>query len=84
LLFIDFTFAPMGSMGQWIGKHMPSKAREYLAKAAQHEERARKTRSPEDREWQMVLARAYRILAEVEAERKALPVREIRANRAAA
>ena len=42
---------------------MTSKAREYYrAKAAQYEERARKTRSP-DREWHMICARAYRILA---------------------
>ena len=40
----------------------------------------------DDCEWQLCLARPYRILAEVEAEakRRALPVREIRANRAAA
>jgi hypothetical protein len=43
-------------------------AREYQAKAAQCEERARKTRRPEDRDWQMVLASAYRVLAENEKE----------------
>ena len=47
---------------------MPSKAREYQAKAAQYEERARKMRSPKDREWHMVCARAYRMLAEKESE----------------
>jgi hypothetical protein len=53
-------------MGQWIGKHMRSKAREYQAKAAQYEERARKKRSPKDQEWHMICARAYRVLAEME------------------
>ena len=47
---------------------MTSKAREYQAKAAQHEERARKMRDPKDREWHMVCARAYRMLAEKERE----------------
>jgi hypothetical protein len=47
---------------------MTPKAREYYrAKAAQYEERARKTRSP-DREWHMICARAYRKLAEMESE----------------
>jgi hypothetical protein len=45
-----------------------SKAREYLAKAKQCEERARKIRALEDREWQMIIARAYRKLAEAESE----------------
>jgi hypothetical protein len=47
---------------------MTAKLREYRARAAQCEERARKMRSPKDREWQMVLARAYRMLAEMESE----------------
>jgi len=55
-------------LGKWIGKRMPSKAREYQAKAAQYEERARKMRSPKDREWHMVCARAYRMLAENESK----------------
>jgi hypothetical protein len=65
---------------------MASKLNEYRASAARWELRAKKTRNQEDREWQMILARTYQVLAEVEAEakRRALPVREIRANRAAA
>jgi hypothetical protein len=55
-------------MGQWIGKHMRSKAREYQAKAARYEERARKMRSPKDQEWHMICARAYRVLAEMDSE----------------
>jgi hypothetical protein len=47
---------------------MKIKAREYQAKAAQCEQRARKTRNPPDREWQMILANAYRALAEMESE----------------
>jgi hypothetical protein len=47
---------------------MPSKARKYQAKAAQHEEQARKTRDPKDREWHGICARAYRMLAEKESE----------------
>ena len=47
---------------------MPSKAREYQAKAAQHEEQARKTRDPKDREWHGICARAYRMLAENESK----------------
>jgi hypothetical protein len=47
---------------------MTAKARDYLARATQCEERARKTHSPKDREWQMVLASAYRVLAEMEGE----------------
>jgi hypothetical protein len=45
-----------------------SKAREYQAKAKQCDERAKKTRNPENREWRMTLARAYRMLAEAEGE----------------
>jgi hypothetical protein len=43
-----------------------SKARRYLTKAEQCEQRASKVRCPETREWQMILARAYRMLAEAE------------------
>ncbi len=45
-----------------------TKARGYLTKAKQREQRAKKTRDPEHREWQLTLARAYRILAETENE----------------
>ena len=45
-----------------------SKARGYLAKAKQCDESARKARDLEIREWQMTLARAYRMLAEAESE----------------
>jgi len=45
---------------------MKTKAREYLAKAKQREERARKVRDPENRNWQLTLARTYRMLAEAE------------------
>ena len=40
--------------------------REYLAKAKRFEERGRTARDPENREWQMIFARAYRMLAEAE------------------
>ena len=43
-----------------------SKAREYVAKAKQYEERATKMRRPENREWQLIRARVYRMLAEAE------------------
>jgi hypothetical protein len=45
-----------------------SKARGYLAKAKQREERAKKARDIENREWQITLARAYRMLAEAESD----------------
>ena len=45
-----------------------SKARGYLAKSKQCEQRASKVRCSETREWQMTLARAYRMLAEAEVE----------------
>ena len=45
-----------------------SKAREYLARAKQIEAQAKKERCPEAREWQLLLARAYRMLAEAESE----------------
>jgi hypothetical protein len=47
---------------------MTPKAREYLAKARQYEQRAKKIRN-QDREWHLCLARAYRMLAEAEVER---------------
>jgi hypothetical protein len=53
---------------------MKTKAREYLAKAKHREERARKTRDQESREWQMTLARSYRMLAEVESEKAKRPL----------
>jgi hypothetical protein len=43
---------------------MKTKKREYLARAKQCEERAKKVRDPEGREWQTTLARAYKMLAE--------------------
>jgi hypothetical protein len=45
-----------------------SKARGYLAKAKQCEKRAGEVRFPKNREWQLILARAYRMLAEAESE----------------
>ena len=50
---------------------MTPKAREYLAKAQQYEQRAKKIRN-QDREWHLCLARAYRMLAEAEVERSKL------------
>ena len=44
------------------------KSRDCLAKAKKCEKRAAKMHRPEDREWQLILARAYRILAESEVE----------------
>ena len=46
---------------------MKTKA-EYLAKAKRCEERAGKERDVEQREWQVTLARTYRMLAEAERE----------------
>jgi hypothetical protein len=48
---------------------MKTKAREYLAKAKQHEARAAKTRDQDSREWHATLARTYRVLAEAERDR---------------
>ena len=45
-----------------------SKARSYLAEAKQCEARAKKVRDLERREWNTILARAYRMLAEAESE----------------
>jgi hypothetical protein len=47
---------------------MKTTAREFLAKAALCEMRAKKARGASDREWELILARAYRILAETESE----------------
>ena len=67
------------------GMAKTSKINEYRAGAARCEQRAKKTRNQADREWQLCLARAYRMLAEAEAERAgALSYRNIRANKAAA
>ena len=45
---------------------MMSKARAFLAKAKQCDERAKKARDFEIREWQMTLACVYRMLAEAD------------------
>jgi len=58
----------MGSIGEWARLAMKTKLREYLTKARRCEERARKIRDAENREWQAILARAYRMLAEAESE----------------
>jgi hypothetical protein len=51
------------------GKTMPIMTkREYLAKAQQCEERASKIRVVKDRDWQITLARAYRMLAQAAGE----------------
>jgi hypothetical protein len=47
---------------------MATKAREFLTRAKQCEKRATKVRDVERREWQMTLARTYRMLAEAEGE----------------
>ena len=51
---------------------MKTKKREYLAKAKQCEERARKIRDLDRREWQLTLACTYRMLAEAESDATAL------------
>jgi hypothetical protein len=56
---------------------MASKINEYRASAVRCEQRAKKTRNQADREWQMILARAYLMLAEAEAERGALRGSEV-------
>jgi hypothetical protein len=63
---------------------MKFKIDEYRAGAVRCEMRAKEMRNRADREWQMTLSRAYRILAEAEAERSGLRGREILANREAA
>jgi hypothetical protein len=47
---------------------MKPKNPEYLAKAKQCEDRARTARDPQNREWQMLLARTYRMLAQAASE----------------
>jgi hypothetical protein len=47
---------------------MTLKAREYQTRADQCDRQARKTRDSENREWQALLARVYRALAEAENE----------------
>jgi hypothetical protein len=47
---------------------MTIKAREYRTRADQCDRRAGKTRDSENREWQALLARVYRALAEAENE----------------
>jgi hypothetical protein len=47
---------------------MLTKQRRYQTNAKRCEERATKLRDLEKREWQMTLARAYRMLAEAESE----------------
>ena len=47
---------------------MKTKELEYLAKEKRCEGRAAYTHRPEGREWQLVLARAYRMLSESEVE----------------
>jgi hypothetical protein len=65
-------------------KAMASKIDEYRAGAVKCEQRAKKSRNQADREWQICLARAYLMLAEVEAERaRALGGRDIRVKKAA-
>jgi hypothetical protein len=59
---------PRLSLVAFTGGCVMSKARGHLANAKQYEERARKVRCPDCREWQMILARAYRMLAEAESE----------------
>ena len=57
------------------GMAKTSKINDYRAGAVRCEQRAKKIRNQADREWQMTLACAYRMLAEAEAERSALPER---------
>jgi hypothetical protein len=52
---------------------MTRKVREYRARAARCDERAKKARGTSDREWLTILARAYRMLAEAEVETAARP-----------
>ncbi len=47
---------------------MKTKKLEYLAKAKRCEGRAANMHRPEDRQWQLILARAYRMVAESEVE----------------
>ena len=54
---------------------MTLKAREYRARAAQCEKRARNMRDLKNRKWQITLARLYRTLAEAELEAAARRMR---------
>ena len=84
----QYTCALIGSGGMGIEhgyKAMASKVEEYRAGAARCEEQAKKERDPGEREWQMCLARAYRLLARVETERrKVAPLTEVRSIKVAA
>ena len=53
---------------------MKTKA-QYLAKAKQCEKRASKGRRLEDKNWQLILARAYRMLAEAESKLAKQPLK---------
>ncbi len=44
-------------------------------KGRECEDRAKKVRDPQDQEWQFVLARAYRMLAEAEGELAKQPLK---------
>jgi hypothetical protein len=63
---------------------MTSKINPYRAGAARCEQRAKEMRNQGDREWQLCLARAYRVLAQAEAERSVSRGRKIRVNGVAA
>jgi len=54
---------------------MKAKAMEYRFRAARCDERAKRERDPEKREWQLILARAYRMLAEAESETEKQPLK---------
>jgi hypothetical protein len=55
---------------------MRSKIDQYRAGAVRCEQRAKKMRNQADRDWQLCLARAYRLLAEAEAEAECSAVLE--------
>jgi hypothetical protein len=75
----------MGMQESGRAKTMASKIDKYRAGALRCERRAKKTRNQADREWELCLAGAYRILAETAAEEhSALLGKEIQAHRAAA
>src|SRR6478735_5602937 len=57
---------------------MKTKELEYLAKAKRCEGRAANMHRPEDRQWQLILARAYRMVAESEVEAAAQRKRQER------
>jgi hypothetical protein len=66
----------MGMLSMRIAR---SKIDEYLANAVRCEQKAKKMRNTEDREWQFILARVYQMLAEAEAERIVLVKQAVRA-----